>query len=259
MAEIRVALFAFERELKFVDECRGTPRAEHERTLGGRPGSAWRTASTATRTGRGRGVPRRSGRWRDPGASSFRQGSRPRLLGVRPGRRCANASLPAPRSRHRARNTTPSPPSSRSPAASRPSSSAIPPSDWRDDIRRGLGVIASRVPRRSAASRAAYARARAGCRPPKLAPVDRRRRSVERVATTRKGARRFKVQPGEGRVARFEADSDQLDQLLINLVRNAADAVLSVQDGRPPSGSARVSIRWTSELLPGKSRSARPG
>jgi len=50
------------------------------------------------------------------------------------------------------------------------------------------------------------------------------------------------VRPGPNIV--FEADPDQLEQMFINLVRNAADAVLENSSDVAQSGSDRVLVRW---------------
>jgi C4-dicarboxylate-specific signal transduction histidine kinase len=50
------------------------------------------------------------------------------------------------------------------------------------------------------------------------------------------------VHPGPNIV--FEADPDQLEQMFINLVRNAADAVLENSSDVAQSGSDRVLVRW---------------
>ncbi|HEV8132483.1 MAG TPA: ATP-binding protein, partial [Acidobacteriota bacterium] len=95
-----------------------------------------------------------------------------------------------------------------------------PPEDWREDLRRGLGVIASRA---ESLSRFMQAYARLARLPqPQLQRIDvpdliRRVASLEtRLSVT--------VLPGPRLT--IEADGDQLEQLLINLVRNAADAAL---------------------------------
>jgi two-component system, NtrC family, nitrogen regulation sensor histidine kinase NtrY len=93
------------------------------------------------------------------------------------------------------------------------------PADRDDDLRSGLGVIENRA---EALSRfmAAYARL-ARLPSPRLAPV-----SVEswvrRVASL-ESRLRVAVAPGPELI--IQADSDQLDQMLINLVKNAVDAV----------------------------------
>lgn len=52
------------------------------------------------------------------------------------------------------------------------------------------------------------------------------------------------VEPGPNLV--FQADPDQLEQMLINLIRNAADAVLEVAAGSKNHG--RVTVRWSAEF-----------
>jgi nitrogen fixation/metabolism regulation signal transduction histidine kinase len=97
---------------------------------------------------------------------------------------------------------------------------AARPADLDDDMRRGLAVIASRS---EALSRfmEAYARL-ARLPPPQL-------QTVEVGALLRRVAgleTRLAVGVGEGPDVRVRADPDQLEQLLINLLRNAADAAL---------------------------------
>jgi nitrogen fixation/metabolism regulation signal transduction histidine kinase len=92
--------------------------------------------------------------------------------------------------------------------------------DQRDDLRKGLGVIASRSESLSRLM-AAYARL-ARLPPPRLESVaiqDWVRRVV--ALETR---RPVTVRPGPN--VTIQADGGQLDQLLINLVRNAVDASL---------------------------------
>lgn len=95
-----------------------------------------------------------------------------------------------------------------------------PPPDWRQDMRDGLGVVAARA---GALSRflAAYSRL-ARLPRPRLAPVELRA-LVHRAASLET---RVPVQVGEGPALTLHADADQIEQLLINLVRNAADAAL---------------------------------
>jgi signal transduction histidine kinase len=100
-----------------------------------------------------------------------------------------------------------------------------PPADWRDDVQRGLGVIASRS---EALSRfmSAYARL-AKLPPPKLAPLDVGT-FVERVVMLEK-AHPISLAPGPRLT--IQGDVDQLEQLLINLIRNAVDAVRETGGG----------------------------
>lgn len=107
------------------------------------------------------------------------------------------------------------------------------PEDWEEDMVKGLAVIASRS---ESLSRFMGAYARLAKLPrPRLAPVDlsallRRVAGLEtRLAVT--------IQPGPELT--IQADSDQLEQVLINLIRNAADAALETGGG--------VSLQWSSD------------
>lgn len=99
------------------------------------------------------------------------------------------------------------------------------PHDWEEDARRGLAVIAARS---EALSRfmTAYARL-AKLPPPTLAPVGigdlvRRVAGLEtRLAPV--------LLPGPE--VTIQADADQIEQLLINVIRNAADAALETGGG----------------------------
>jgi two-component system, NtrC family, nitrogen regulation sensor histidine kinase NtrY len=102
--------------------------------------------------------------------------------------------------------------------------------DWESDLRQGLAVIAARADSlsRFMAGYALLARLPS----PKRRPVDVESwvRRVARLET------RLHVEVVPGAPATVLADGDQLDQLLINLVRNAADASLET------GGS--VSVGW---------------
>jgi nitrogen fixation/metabolism regulation signal transduction histidine kinase len=106
------------------------------------------------------------------------------------------------------------------------------PPDWRDDLDGGLGVIGDRA---AALSRFMTAYATLARLPPPM------RRTVEvgllarRVAALETRA----AVALEGSALRIEADPDQLEQALINLVRNAVDA--DEQRGG-------VVIRWRSAV-----------
>ena len=126
------------------------------------------------------------------------------------------------------------------------------PDDWRQDMRRGLSVITSRS---DSLSRfiGAYARLaklpRPQVQPLRIAPW------VERAATfeTRVPVR---VEPGPDITIR--ADPDQLEQVLINLLRNAADASLPaatpISVGWRRDGSM-IDI-WVKDAGPGLSATA---
>ena len=108
-----------------------------------------------------------------------------------------------------------------------------PPHDWRDDVRTGLGVIASRSESLSRLM-AAYARL-ARLPPPRREPVSVGE-WVRRVVAL-ETRRPVTVCPGPELT--IHADGGQLDQLLINLVRNAVDATLDAGGGEA-GGSAEV-------------------
>jgi nitrogen fixation/metabolism regulation signal transduction histidine kinase len=107
--------------------------------------------------------------------------------------------------------------------------------DWEEDMRRGLGVIGGRA---EALSRfmEAYSRL-ARLPPPQLQTVD----VPALVARVAKLETRVSVAvaPGPATV-KVRADPDQIEQLLINLLRNGADAALETGGGvrigwaRPP-------------------------
>ena len=105
------------------------------------------------------------------------------------------------------------------------------PADWEDDMRGGLGVIEARA---AALSRFMEAYARLARLPsPKLQSVkagDLVRRVVGLESRTS-----ITLMPGPELTVR--ADADQLEQLLINLLRNAVDAALETGGG--------VSLGWT--------------
>src|SRR2546421_85937 len=106
-----------------------------------------------------------------------------------------------------------------------------PPPDWRDDLSKGLGVIGSRAESLSRLM-AAYARL-ARLPRPRLEPVPVAQ-WVRRVVAL-ETRRRLRVCSGPD--VTIQADGGQLDQLLINLVRNAVDATLE-RDGE-------VEVEWT--------------
>jgi nitrogen fixation/metabolism regulation signal transduction histidine kinase len=102
------------------------------------------------------------------------------------------------------------------------------PADWEEDARRGLSVIGARA---DALSRFMEAYARLARLPgPRLRDTDLEG-LVRRVAGLET---RLPVEVRPGPTARLRADADQIEQLLINLVRNAADAAL------PAGGAVRV-------------------
>jgi PAS domain S-box-containing protein len=105
------------------------------------------------------------------------------------------------------------------------------PPDWEEDLRAGLEVIARRA---EALSRfmTAYARL-ARLPPPAPAPVEVGA-WVRRVVALEK---RLPVEVAAGPPVMIQGDGDQLDQLLINLIRNAVDAALET--------GGRVWARWS--------------
>jgi len=102
-----------------------------------------------------------------------------------------------------------------------------------DDIQQGFGIIRSRT---EALGRfmAAYSRL-ARLPAPKLAPVSVR----DWISRVTKLETRVKVKIHEGPEVTISGDADQLEQLLINLVHNAADAVLEC--------GTLASVGWSSQ------------
>ena len=99
------------------------------------------------------------------------------------------------------------------------------PEDWRDDMRRGLSIIVSRTDALTRFTTAYTALARLPR--PNMRQVDLSA-LVERVARLEM-RKPIQVQPGEP--VSVQADPDQLEQLLINLMRNAVDAALETGGG----------------------------
>jgi two-component system, NtrC family, nitrogen regulation sensor histidine kinase NtrY len=129
------------------------------------------------------------------------------------------------------------------------------PDDWLADAQRGLAVVGSRAEAltRFLQGYATLARLPA----PRLASVDLAP-LVERVARLET---RLRVAVTAGPRATIEADSDQIEQLLINLLRNAAEAALmtggKVEVGwRITGGPAPVLALWIDDDGPGIANSA---
>jgi two-component system, NtrC family, nitrogen regulation sensor histidine kinase NtrY len=261
MAEIDVAVFTFDeqQELKFVNRA-GTRLLNQpaERLLGRDAdeiglsdclsGEVPRVINTAFPGGVGRWEIRRS---------RFRQGGRPHELLV-----VSDLSQPLREEERQAwqrlirvigheMNNSLAPIKSIAGSLATIIDREPPPSDWRDDMQRGLNVIGSRA---EALSRfmGAYARL-AKLPPPKLAPIDMAG-FVDRVATLEK-AHDIKVAPGAPLV--IQGDADQLEQLLINLIRNAVDAVNETGGGvrvgwQRVAGSSPPTVElWVEDEGPG--------
>jgi nitrogen fixation/metabolism regulation signal transduction histidine kinase len=235
MAEIDVAVFTFDedQELKFVNRAGARLLSQpSERLLGRRAGEldlaeclsgeAPRVINTAFPGGVGRWEIRRS---------LFRQGGRPHELLV-----LSDLSQPLREEERQAwqrlirvigheMNNSLAPIKSIAGSLATIIERDPPPADWRDDVQRGLGVIASRS---EALSRFMSAYARLAKLPsPKLAPLDVGT-FVDRVVTLEKAHHIFVA---AGPRLTIQGDGDQLEQLLINLIRNAVDAVRETGGG----------------------------
>ncbi len=99
------------------------------------------------------------------------------------------------------------------------------PDDWQEDVASGLSIVARRAEGlgRFMASYGKLAR----LPPPVLRPLDVET-WVRRVAALEQ---RLAVEVVSGPRVELSADAEQLDQLLINLVKNAAEASLELQGG----------------------------
>jgi nitrogen fixation/metabolism regulation signal transduction histidine kinase len=249
MAEIDVAVFTFDenQELKFVNRA-GTRLLNQpaERLLGR---DAYEIGLSDTLTGEvprviNTAFPGGVGRW-EIRRSQFRQGGRPHELLV-----LSDLSQPLREEERQAwqrlirvigheMNNSLAPIKSIAGSLATIMERDPPPPDWREDVGRGLHVIASRS---DALSRFMNAYARLAKLPqPKLAALDIAA-FVDRVVTLEK-AHHIEVVPGP-RIS-IHGDGDQLEQLLINLIRNAVDAVAET--------GGRVRIGW--QRIPGSSPS----
>jgi signal transduction histidine kinase len=109
------------------------------------------------------------------------------------------------------------------------------PEDWQQDMKRGLAIIGSRS---ESLSRFMSAYARLAKLPrPQMAPFIAGP-LIRRVASLET---RLPVEVSQGPDVTIHGDSDQIEQLLINLIRNAVDASLESGGG--------VRVRW--ERAPG--------
>jgi two-component system nitrogen regulation sensor histidine kinase NtrY len=263
MAEIDVAVFTFDEdhELKFVNRAGARLLAQPaERLLGRRAseigladaleGEAPRIINTA--------FPGSVGRW-EIRRSQFRQGGRPHALLV-----LSDLSQPLREEERQAwqrlirvigheMNNSLAPIKSIAGSLATIVQRDPPPADWRDDVQRGLAVIASRS---EALSRfmSAYARL-ARLPPPKLGPLDIAA-FVDRVVILEE-AHHIRVSPGPRLT--IQGDGDQLEQLLINLIRNAVDAVKETGGGvtvgwqRLPNATPPSMELWVEDEGPGLS------
>lgn len=107
--------------------------------------------------------------------------------------------------------------------------------DWEDDMKRGLSVISTRA-ESLARFMGAYAR---------LAKLPRpERTTVDAVALVERVAKletrvRVVIEPGGPTPMFIQADRDQLEQVLINLIKNAAEASLEMRSADP-----HVTVSW---------------
>jgi signal transduction histidine kinase len=107
------------------------------------------------------------------------------------------------------------------------------PEDWREDASRGLEIISARS---AALNRFTGAYARLARHP---APVLQALNVSEWVQRNAVLETRLPVIIEPGELITIPGDPDQLDQLLINLIRNAADAT-------PPNGG-KITVTWKSK------------
>jgi nitrogen fixation/metabolism regulation signal transduction histidine kinase len=105
-----------------------------------------------------------------------------------------------------------------------------PPSDWQDDARSGLKSIATRA---DSLSRFMQAYARLAKLPPPQKEEINLGDLIRRVASLET---RMTIDIRAGRELSIRADGAQIEQLLINIMRNAADASLETQ--------GEVAIGW---------------
>lgn len=116
------------------------------------------------------------------------------------------------------------------------------PEDWQDDLVRGLGIISSRA---EALTRFMSAYARVSKLPPPNLQVVEIDGLVRRIAALEQ---RLPVLVEGGPSLRVRADAAQLEQLLINLLRNAVEAAEQTGGGvsvawQGRAGSVEIAIR----------------
>jgi two-component system nitrogen regulation sensor histidine kinase NtrY len=247
MAEIDVAVFTFDErhELKFVNRAGARLLNQPAERLLGRQADDLALAECLTAESPrviNTAFPGAAGRW-EIRRSQFRQGGRPHELLV-----LSDLSQPLREEERQAwqrlirvigheMNNSLAPIKSIAGSLVTIVQREPPPADWRDDVQRGLAVIALRS---EALGRFMNAYARLARLPqPRFAPIDVQT-FVDRVVTL-EDAHRILVSPGPRLT--IQGDADQLEQLLINLIRNGLDAV------RDTGG--RVRVAW--EILPGSS------
>jgi nitrogen fixation/metabolism regulation signal transduction histidine kinase len=235
MAEIDVAVFAFDQDgqLKLVNRFGETLLGQPEPRLRGRRAEDVGLAAFLEEGApqiRDATFPGGSGRW-EIRTSTFRQGGTPHRLLV-----LADVSRPLREEERQAwqrlirvlgheLNNSLAPIQSIAGSLQRLAGQNAPPEDFREDLRKGLAVIAARAESLSRFT-TAYARL-ARLPPPSPAPVDVGG-LLARVASLET---RLPVGVIPGPSTTVQADADQIEQLLINLVRNAADAALETRGG----------------------------
>jgi len=115
--------------------------------------------------------------------------------------------------------------------------------DWEDDMRSGLDIIASRA---DGLGRFMQAYARLARLPaPTVAPCPASA-LISRVAALET---RLHVEIVEGPAATLACDAAQIEQVLINLLKNAVEATLETHRGAERNGSG---VRLTWKKLPGQ-------
>ena len=126
------------------------------------------------------------------------------------------------------------------------------PDDWRDDMRRGLNVITARS---ESLSRFIGAYARLAKLPrPQLQPLD----VASSLGRAVSFETRLAVEVVPGPPLTVQGDPDQLEQVLINLLRNAADASLTTSGGVRAGWrrDGRMAEIWVKDEGPGLSSTA---
>ena len=241
MGEIDVAVFAFDDDetLRLVNRAGERLLAQPaERLVGRRAAELGLDASLGERTDRIVDVafPGGAGRW-EVRRSTFRQGGRPMQMLV-----LADVSRALRQEEYQAwqrlirvlgheLNNSLAPIHSIAGTLERLLARRPLPEDWEEDARRGLAVIEARAGSLSRFMEAYAQMSRLP--PPRLQPLDLGA-LVRRVAGLET---RLSVCVLAGAELVFPADGDQIEQLLINLVRNAVDA------GLETGGS--VALGWT--------------